>query len=286
MIPETGCELYLIVNYTETRYMIIILSPAKTFDEKPRDYPFTPTLPGFLDDSQKLVNTLRKQSVKSLERLFSVNRHIAELNKGRIEQWQLPFTRENAKPACYLFRGEVYIGLDATTLTSTEMEFAQDHVRILSGLYGLLRPWDLMQPYRLEMGTKLKIGRANDLYEYWGDKLADTLIKSLESHPAKIIINLASEQYFYSLHAKSLKIPVITPTFQEERAGKLKSIHVYAKRARGLMARYIIRHRLETSESIKDFDVAGYRFSQQHSSEEEWVFVRPMTGPKTQKQGD
>jgi hypothetical protein len=263
--------------------MIIILSPAKTFNEKPGDYPFIPTLPGFPDDSQKLVNTLRKQSVKSLERLMAVNRHIAEINKERFEQWQLPFTRENANPACYLFRGEVYIGLDATTLTLSEMEFAQDHLKILSGLYGLLRLWDLMQPYRLEMGTKLKIGRAKDLYEYWGDKLANALLKSLESHSSKIIINLASEQYFLSLHSQSLKIPVITPTFQEERAGTLKSIHVYAKRARGLMARYIIRHRLEAPEDIKAFAVDGYRFSPQHSNGDEWVFVRPMTGPKTQQ---
>ncbi|MFH2128772.1 MAG: peroxide stress protein YaaA [bacterium] len=261
--------------------MIVLLSPAKTLNENPQDYPFKPTIPDFLDDAQVLVNKLQKLSLKGLERLMSINRKIAETNRERFQDWEQPFTPENAKPAAYLFRGEVYIGLDATTLTADDLAFAQDHLRILSGLYGLLRPMDLMRPYRLEMGTVLKTGRKKNLYEFWGNRLADTLAENMASHQSKVIINLASEEYFRSLQPKTLEIPVITPTFKEEREGGLKSIQVYAKRARGLMARYIMDHRLEAPEGMTSFNRDGYRFSRQDSDSETWVFVRPHTGPKT-----
>jgi len=258
--------------------MIVILSPAKTLNEKPQEYAFNPTTPGFLDESQILVNKLQKQSIKSLESLMSINRKIARTNQERYKSWELPFTPENAKPAVYLFRGEVYIGLDATSLDPSDMEFAQDHLRILSGMYGLLRPWDLMRPYRLEMGTALKIKRKKNLYEFWGSKLGDTLTKTSESHQHKVIINLASAEYFRSIQPETFKIPIIKPTFKENRGGSLKSISVYAKRARGLMARYIIENRLEEPEGIKSFNIDGYQFSSKDSDRKEWVFVRPQTG--------
>lgn len=259
--------------------MIIILSPAKTFNEKRQDYVFKPTQPSFLNESQALVNKLKKQSIKSLESLMSVNRKIAKMNKDRYESWQLPFTPENSKPAAYLFRGEVYIGLDPVTMNENEMNFAQKHLRILSGMYGLLRPTDLIQPYRLEMGTALKINRKNNLYEYWGEKLANTLKKQLESHQHKVIVNLASEQYFLSVRPDHIDVPIITPSFKEDRGGRLKSIHVYAKRARGLMARYIISKGIRDPGELKTFDIDGYRFSPKHSTKNDWTFVRPHTGP-------
>lgn len=260
--------------------MIVILSPAKTFNEKPQPFTFNPTTPGFLNESQILVNKLQKQSIKGLERLMSINRKLAQINKQRYENWELPFTPENAKPAAYLFRGEVYIGLDATSLTPSDLEFAQSSLRILSGMYGLLRPMDLMQPYRLEMGTNLKIKRKNNLYEFWGNKLAETLEESAACHKHRVLINLASEQYFHSVQPKSFKLPVITPAFKEERDGRLKSINVYAKRARGLMARYIIENRIEDPEGMKSFNTDGYQFSSNHSDKKSWVFVRPQSGPR------
>ena len=254
--------------------MIAVLSPAKTFNEKPQQYSLNTTTPDYLNDSQKLVTKLKKQSIKSLEGLMSVNRKIAQLNKQRYENWTLPFTEENAKPAAYLFRGEVYIGLDTASMTTDEMAFAQKNLRILSGMYGLLRPMDLIQPYRLEMGTQLKINRKNNLYEFWGDQLAEQLNKEVKSHRYKVIVNLASEQYVQSVQTKALTLPLITPTFKEDRNGVLKSIHVYAKRARGLMARYIINNRIENPEDMKSFDVDRYEFSPEHSNDNEWTFVR------------
>jgi cytoplasmic iron level regulating protein YaaA (DUF328/UPF0246 family) len=260
--------------------MIVILSPAKSLNEKPQTYAFRSTTPGFLDETQMLVNKLKKKSIKSLERLMSINRGIAQTNQERYQKWELPFTPENAKPAAYLFRGEVYIGLDATSMNESDLEFAQSHLRILSGMYGLLRPMDLMQPYRLEMGTTLKINRKKNLYEFWGNKLSDELMEASEDHQHKVIINLASNEYFKALQPKTFDMPVIQPTFKEKRGGSLKSINVYAKRARGLMARYIIDKRLEEPEGIKSFKVDGYRFSKQDSDDKKWIFVRPQTGPK------
>jgi len=260
--------------------MIVILSPAKSLNEKQQTYSFSSTIPGFLDETQMLVNKLKKQSLKSLESLMSINPKIAQTNQERYQKWELPFTPENAKPAAYLFRGEVYIGLDATSMDESDMDFAQDHLRILSGMYGLLRPMDLMQPYRLEMGTTLKINRKKNLYEFWGNKLSDELMKASETHQHKAIINLASNEYFKALQPKTFNMPVIQPTFKEKRGDSLKSVNVYAKRARGLMARFIIDNRLEEPEGIKSFKVDGYRFSSRDSDNKEWVFVRPQTGPK------
>lgn len=254
--------------------MIILLSPAKNLDTKQYDFAFPSTSPDFLDQSQKLINNLKRKSIKSIGNLMTINSKIAAINKERYLSWEQPFNNDNAKPAIFAFRGEVYIGLDAKSFKQKDLDYAQDHLRILSGLYGLLRPLDLMQPYRLEMGTSLKVNRSKNLYEFWDNKLASALEKSLGEHKHPVLIHLASDQYFESVQPKTLKLSVIRPVFKELRGDKLKSIHVYAKRARGLMANYIIKNRIENPEDIKKFSVDRYQFKPDLSSDKEWLFVR------------
>jgi len=257
----------------------MIISPAKNLNLKAFEYPCPPTLPNFLEDSQKLVNNLKRKSAKSLESLMTVNKKIATLNKERFQTWQLPFTPDNAVPAGFLFRGEVYIGLNAAGFNKAELTFAQEHLRILSGLYGLLRPLDLIQPYRLEMGTRLKINRKNDLYEFWEGKISDALQEGLKDHEHPLLVNLASDQYFHSVKAEKYDLPYVTPAFYELRAGQLKSIHVYAKRARGLMSNYIIKNRITDPEEMKKFKTDGYHYQAEHSTASRWVFVRSQPKP-------
>lgn len=254
--------------------MIVVLSPAKNLNAKNSDCVYNPTIPDFLEDSQKLVNNLKRKSVKSIEALMAVNKKIATLNKTRFQAWQTPFTSDNSKAAIFTFRGEVYIGLNALDFDESDLKFAQSHLRILSGLYGLLRPLDLIQPYRLEMGTKLKIQKAENLYDFWNGKIPSTIQNSVKNHDHPLLINLASEQYFKSVQAKKNSIPFITPLFYELRAGQLKSINVYAKRARGLMANFIIKNRITDPEKIKKFIGDGYRFEKKFSKDNKWVFAR------------
>lgn len=254
--------------------MIVVISPAKNLDLKEGKFEFTPTIPEFLDDTQKIINNLKRQSIKSIESLMSINRKIATLNRDRFLNWEQPFTLENAKPAILMFRGEVYIGLDATSFKKKDFDFAQKHLRILSGLYGLLRPLDLMQPYRLEMGTNLKINRCKNLYTFWDHKIADQLTKTLTDHDHPVLIHLASDQYFNSVQPQKFTLPVIRPVFKEKRGNQLKSIHVYAKRARGLMANFIIKNRISNPEDMKNFDIDGYRFNKKLSTTNEWFFIR------------
>lgn len=254
--------------------MIVVISPAKNLDLKEGKFEFTPTIPEFLDDAQKIINNLKRQSIKSIESLMSINRKIATLNRDRFLNWEQPFTLENAKPAILMFRGEVYIGLDATSFKKKDFDFAQKHLRILSGLYGLLRPLDLMQPYRLEMGTNLKINRCKNLYTFWDHKIADQLTKTLTDHDHPVLIHLASDQYFNSVQPQKFTLPVIRPVFKEKRGNQLKSIHVYAKRARGLMANFIIKNRISNPEDMKNFDIDGYRFNKKLSTTNEWFFIR------------
>ena len=254
--------------------MIIVLSPAKNLDLKEVKYSFKPTVPCFMDESQKLINNLKRKSVKSIEKLMSINHKIASLNKDRFQNWEQPFTEQNAKPAVLTFRGEVYIGLDALTFKEKDLNFAQDHLRILSGLYGLLRPLDLMHPYRLEMGTKLHINSHKHLYAYWGDKLADELKKNLVDHEHPSLIHLASDEYFKSIAPKNFPLPIIRPIFKELRGDQLKSINVYAKRARGLMANFIIKNQISNPEELKNFNIDNYRFNKKMSNDHEWFFIR------------
>jgi cytoplasmic iron level regulating protein YaaA (DUF328/UPF0246 family) len=226
-----------------------------------------------LSEAQKLNKILAKKKPKALSELMHISDALAQLNWERNQSFSLPFTPENARPAVFAFNGDVYQGLDAQSLSVTELERLQDRLRILSGLYGILRPLDLMQPYRLEMGTSLKIGRKNNLYEFWKETLTEALNKELKD--GELFINLASQEYFGVIDKKQLKVPVITPVFKDWKNDKLKVISFFAKKARGSMVRYIVKQSVSTLEELKTFDLDGYEFSQEHTvKDNEPVFIR------------
>ena len=254
--------------------MKIVVSPAKSLNLETPLPTQRNTQPLFLEEANALNATLSKKSKKAIGSLMSISANLAALNHERYQQFHLPFTIENARPAMYTFDGEVYTGLDAYTISEDKLDLLQDRLRILSGLYGILRPLDLMQPYRLEMGTKLKKGRADNLYQYWGSKLTDTLNEELEE--GELFINLASNEYFKAIKPKKLKVPVITPVFKDFKDGKLKVISFFAKKARGLMVRYIIDTNAQTMDDLKGFNYEGYGFSEEHSNidKNELVFIR------------
>jgi len=254
--------------------MIIVISPAKTlnFETPPKIQEHTQ--PEFLDDSAELIDTLRKLEPDQIGKLMSISPKLATLNSNRYFAWQRPFTLKNSKQAILAFKGDVYTGLDADTMTPAELTFAQDHLRILSGLYGVLRPLDLMQPYRLEMGTQFKNPRGNNLYEFWDSTITTALNQALKKQNDDILINLASNEYFHSVQPGKLNARIITPVFKDEKNGVYKIISFFAKKARGMMSRYIIHQQLHDPDAIKRFDVAGYRFSADDSSADEWVFNR------------
>lgn len=254
--------------------MLIVISPAKTldYDTPPKTKVFT--TPDYLDQSQQLINRLRKFCSLDILELMNVSLKIAELNFDRYEAWKKPFTPKNAKQAVLAFKGDVYTGLDAETMSSADLKFAQNHLRILSGLYGLLRPLDLMQPYRLEMGTKLDTDKGKNLYEFWGSDITEGLNKQLKKIKSTTLINLASNEYFKSVKPKELNAEIITPAFKEYKNGEYKMIGIYAKKARGLLSRYIIENRLSDPEDIKAFKEEGYRFNKSLSKGNNWVFTR------------
>jgi len=253
--------------------MLVVISPAKTLDFETPARTNIASTPVFLEDSQVLVERMRELAPADIAKLMKISDKLAVLNSTRYETWSLPFTADNAKQALLAFKGDVYTGLDAETLTPKQDEYAQQHLRILSGLYGVLKPLDLMQPYRLEMGTKLSNARGKDLYQFWGDKITDSLNDELERND--VLINLASNEYFKSVQPKKLNARIITPVFKDTKNGAQKIISFYAKKARGLMTRYIIENNIDNAEALKDFDVAGYQFEASQSSENEWVFTRP-----------
>ena len=254
--------------------MITIISPAKKLDKKTDREINNPSAPDFLKDSQQLVEELRNLSPDDLSALMNVSRNIAELNYERFARWHTPFTRENAQPAVFLFNGQVYQGLQAEDLEDDALHFGQEHLRILSGLYGLLRPLDLIQPYRLEMGTKMSNPRGKDLYSFWGDKLTQNLNEHLQKHDSRVLLNLASNEYYKAVQKDKLEAEVITPVFKEKKGNQYRTVAVYAKKARGLMSRFILRNRIDDPEAIQSFDEEGYVFSPRQSSQKEWVFVR------------
>jgi len=254
--------------------MITIISPAKTLDFKSEVQTSINSQPGFLQDSKILMKELVKLNPKDIVRLMKVNDDIANLNFERNLSWKTPFTTDNAKQALLAFRGQVYVGLDAKTLTEDDLVFAQDNLIILSGLYGALKPLDLIQAYRLEMGIALKNPIGKNLYEFWGTKIGEFLNNELAKHKNKVLINLASNEYFKSIKPKLINGEIITPIFKEAKGNEYKVITVYAKTARGLMSRFIIQNRIETPEDIKAFDTDGYLFNRDLSSEKEWVFTR------------
>ncbi|MFK5878789.1 MAG: peroxide stress protein YaaA [Flavobacteriaceae bacterium] len=252
--------------------MKIVVSPAKSFDfeEKASTSKFTEGI--FLTEAEKLSNVLKKKSAKALSKLMSISPNLGQLNFERNQSWSLPFDLENAKQAVYAFRGDVYIGLDVVTLPSKKLEQLQDKLRILSGQYGVLKPLDLMQPYRLEMGTKLKVGRKDNLYQFWGDTVTNALNEEMSDD--EIFINLASNEYFKVVKPKLLKAPIITPVFKDYKNGNLKIISFFAKKARGMMVRYIVDNNIETVEDLKGFNIEGYAFDSNLSTKTELVFTR------------
>jgi cytoplasmic iron level regulating protein YaaA (DUF328/UPF0246 family) len=252
--------------------MKIVISPAKSLDFETK-VPTTQFTQGiFLNEAEKLNVILKKKSPKVLSKLMSISSNLGELNWQRNQDWQLPFSLENARQAIFAFNGEVYNGLDAYALPLEKLEQLQNKLRILSGQYGVLKPLDLMQPYRLEMGTKLKIGRAENLYQFWGEKVTDALNSELNKDEA--FVNLASNEYFKVIKPKLLKTAIITPIFKDYKDGKLKVISFFAKKARGLMVRYIIDNDVETIEGLKGFNAEGYAFDFNLSNENELVFTR------------
>ncbi len=255
--------------------MLIVLSPAKSLDYKTPVSVKTSTLPEFVTESAKLIADLKKLSPQELANLMGLSDQLAALNVGRFRDWSKKFTEENSKPAIYAFDGDVYDGFDVKSLNAKSLDFAQDHIRILSGLYGALRPLDLMQPYRLEMGTSFQNARGKDLYAFWGERVTDSLKKVLDQQKKPFLLNLASEEYFKVLQAKKLECPVISPVFQDGKDGKFKIISFYAKRARGLMARYAVENRITDPADLKGFNLDGYKYIASESKPDKPVFRRP-----------
>ena len=260
--------------------MLIVVSPAKTLDytTPPKTKKFT--IPDYLEDSAELIHRMREFSSLDISELMHVSTKIADLNFDRFEAWDKKFTEKNAKQAVLAFKGDVYTGLDAENFSAKDFAFAQKHFRMLSGLYGLLRPLDLMQPYRLEMGTRLSTDRGKNLYEFWGDKVTEGLNKQLKKIKSPYLINLASNEYFKVVKPKVLDGEIITPAFKELKNGDYKMIGVYAKKARGLMSRYIIQNQLSDVEDIKSFNIDGYKFNKKVSSGNNWVFTRKTPAAK------
>ncbi|WP_108807767.1 peroxide stress protein YaaA [Aquimarina spinulae] len=253
--------------------MKIVISPAKSLDFETTLPTKQYTTPAFLTEIEKLNGVLKKKTPKKLSDLMSISDKLAQLNWQRNQEFHLPFTKENARPAVYSFNGDVYIGLDAYTIPEKKLDTLQNQLRILSGLYGVLKPLDLMQPYRLEMGTKLKVGRKNNLYEFWKKTITQYFNDELQDD--ELFINLASNEYFSVIDKKALKVPVITPQFKDWKGDKLKMISFFAKKARGMMVRYIIDTGAETIEDLKGFNYEGYGFSEEYTTKpNELVFVR------------
>ncbi len=252
--------------------MLMLVSPAKTLDYESALPTDDFSQPDFLVDAQELIDQIKELAPKEVANLMGLSDKLAHLNTTRFQHWQQPFTLDNARPAIYAFKGDVYTGLDAYALSKSDMKFAQQHLRMLSGLYGLLKPLDLMQAYRLEMGTKYPNLRGKNLYEFWGDIITDKLNQQLNDKD--VLLNLASNEYFKAVNKKILKAQIITPVFKDQKNGQYKIISFYAKKARGMMAAYVIRNRIKKVEDIKKFDVAGYSFSEELSKSKEWVFIR------------
>lgn len=254
--------------------MLTILSPSKTQDFASNGLPDLHSQPALLQQSEMLVEELQKQSAEDISKLMEVSDKIANLNWERFQQFNTPFSPENAKQALFAFKGDVYTGIDIKSYRQEDLVFAQNHLRILSGLYGLLRPLDLIQPYRLEMKIKLQNPRGKDLYTFWGNRLTEALNKSLAEQENEVLVNLASNEYFKAIKKKELKAGIVTPVFREFKNGKYSTIAIFAKKARGLMTDFIIKNKIDQPEKLKTFNQEGYEYSEMHSKANEWVFIR------------
>lgn len=253
--------------------MLTLLSPAKSLDLTPHDADRAATQPRFLDATEKLLKAAKKLKPKQISDMMDISPALSQLNYERYQG----FETQPEMSAVFLFDGDVYDGLQARTLDGAALDFAQDHLRILSGLYGVLRPLDLIRPYRLEMGTSLKVGRAASLYAFWGETLADSLRAEAKDGA---LLNLASQEYSKAALTKNLGLKVVSPRFLEIKGNEAKIVSFFAKKARGLMARYIVDHRIDQAEGIKDFNIAGYAFRSDLSSDGDWVFTRPQPATK------
>lgn len=254
--------------------MLAVISPAKTLDFETAPATRKATRPRFLERSAQLVDEARAMSPDDIRELMGVSEKIAELNHRRFMNWGLPFNLDNARQALFAFRGDVYTGLDADSLDTAGLGFAQKHLRILSGLYGVLRPLDLMQPYRLEMGVRFANSGGGNLYEFWGDSIARDLNRDLGRSGSRVLVNLASNEYFRAVRADVLDAEVITPVFKDLKGGKYKIISFFAKKARGRMARYIIDNEINEPDALKKFKADGYRYNRAESTARELVFTR------------
>ncbi len=254
--------------------MLTVISPAKTLDFDTPAVTRKFSQPTLINQSRQLVTLMRKQSTNDLQKMMGISHKLAELNVDRFKHWKSPFTPDNAKQSVLAFRGDVYIGLDADTYSERDFNFAQKHLRILSGLYGVLKPLDLIQPYRLEMGTRIENRRGKDLYEFWGNRIAKSLSEELDNHSNGTLINLASNEYFKSVQTDKLCGGVVTPIFKDFNRGAYKVMSFFAKKARGSMASFMIRERIDRPEGLKDFNTDGYGFDASRSSDKEWVFTR------------
>lgn len=256
--------------------MFCVVSPAKKLDFENRSDGLNATKPVFMDDTLELSETTRELSRNDLSQLMKISEKLADLNFDRFQGFQEDHTSDNSKQAALAFSGDTYVGLDASSLSESDLEFAQSHFGILSGFYGLLRPLDLMQPYRLEMGTRLSNPRGNNLYDFWGSLISKRLNELLSNHDEKTLINCASNEYFKAVDQKALDATVITPVFKEIKGGVAKTIGLMAKRARGSMARYIIQNKIAKSEDIKAFNEGGYTYRADLSKGNDWVFTREI----------
>ena len=254
--------------------MIALISPAKSLDFSPQTLTSQRSQPTQLKDSEELIALLRGFKPEDLQSLMGISPKLAALNHERFQVWKRPFNTSNAKQALLAFRGDVYRGFSLDAYTEDDFAFAQDHLRILSGLHGVLRPMDLIQPYRLEMGTKLENERGRDLYAYWGNKITDRLNRDLKAQEDDVLVNLASNEYFSAVNTDRLKARVITPVFKDYKNGKLKIISFFAKKARGMMSDFIIRRRLRRPSDLKKFNTAGYEFDAERSHGDELLFTR------------
>lgn len=253
--------------------MLILISPAKTLDystPKIQEH----TQPDFTSDIKALVQVMKKKSASDIAQLMHISANLAELNEVRYKTFQSEFNFENSKQALLAFKGDVYTKIDVDNYTQEDFAFAQEHLRILSGLYGLLKPLDLIQPYRLEMGTRFANRRGQNLYRFWGDTITDQLNRELGSRREKVLVNLASTEYWQSVNPRKLDADVITPVFKDCKNGQYKIISFFAKKARGMMSAYIIQQQVNNSEALKHFNTAGYAFNESMSSATEWVFTR------------
>ncbi|WP_353473585.1 peroxide stress protein YaaA [Salipiger sp. H15] len=255
--------------------MLVVISPAKKLDWAPRETEMT--TPDFGEDALRLVETARGLTTGDLKKLMHLSDTLAQLNHDRFRDYAETPEVEALRPAALAFAGDTYQGLDATSLDPEEMDYAQDHLRILSGLYGVLRPRDAIQPYRLEMGSRLKTSRGKSLYDYWGAQLSNALNAQGDSVGAEVLVNCASQEYFGAVCPRALKLRVITPQFLEDKDGAPKVVSFYAKRARGAMARFIVTRRITDPEALRDFDLGGYAYDEERSTADQPVFIRPYS---------